>query len=62
MVVVINENFAFTNSYLSTLKSLTVNKQRLFSVLSQTFGLGQTNWDDKVWVIFDRTSSTHFGI
>ena len=35
-----------------------------FSSKFQTFGLGQTNWADKVWGIwgiFGRTISTHFG-
>ena len=33
----------------------------LFSVISQTFGLEQTNRADKFWGIFDQTISTHFG-
>jgi hypothetical protein len=35
-----------------------------FSLKSRTFGLGQTNWADKVWGIwgiFGQTISTHFG-
>jgi hypothetical protein len=34
-----------------------------FSLKSQTFGLGQTNWADKfwgIWGIFGRIISTHF--
>jgi hypothetical protein len=35
-----------------------------FSLKSQTFGLGQTNWQDKfwgIWGIFGQFISTHFG-
>ena len=34
------------------------------SVISQTFGLGQTNWANKfwgIWGIFAQTINTHFG-
>ena len=37
----------------------------LFSLKSQTFGLGQTNWADNLWGIsgiFGQTIRTHFGI
>jgi hypothetical protein len=33
----------------------------LFSLKSRTFGLGQTNWANKIWGIFGRTINTHFG-
>jgi hypothetical protein len=35
-----------------------------FSLKSRTFGLGQTNWANKltgIWGIFGQTISTHFG-
>ena len=37
---------------------------KLFSSKSQTFGLGQTNWADKfwgIWDVFGRFISTHVG-
>ena len=38
--------------------------EAFFSLKSRTFGLGQTNWGNKfwgIWDIFGRTISTHFG-
>ena len=38
--------------------------EAFFSSKSQTFGLGQTIWEDKffgIWVIFGRFISNHFG-
>jgi hypothetical protein len=38
--------------------------EALFSLKSRTFGLGQTNWADKfwgIWDIFSQSTSTHFG-
>ena len=32
--------------------------EAFFSMISQTFGLGQTNWADKFWGIFGQTIST----
>jgi hypothetical protein len=43
---------------------LQTRKEAFFSVISQTFGLGQTNWADKFGGItdfFGQTIRTHFG-
>ena len=48
----------------SEIHRLRTPRQRLFFLKSQTFGLGQTNWTENVWGIwniFTRFISTHFG-
>ena len=43
-------------------KARTMDAQwSLYSLKSQTFCLGQTNWADLFWGIFGQTISTHFG-
>ena len=63
--------FTFSFKFFSYLVNLLCWKARttdeqwsLLSLKSQTFGLGQTNWADKFWVIwgiFGPTISAHFG-
>ena len=47
-------------------KAQTMDAQlSLFSFKSRTFGLGQTNWTDEfwgIWDIFGQIISTHFGM
>ena len=49
--------------YVCTLTRTTDAQWSLFSLRSQTFGLGQTNWVDKfwgIWGISGQSISTHF--
>jgi hypothetical protein len=51
--------------YCARAHGLQTPNEALFSLISQTFGLGQTKWADKFWGtlgIFGRTVSTHFGL
>ena len=48
-----------------TIHGLLTPNKAFFSLKSRTFGLGQTNWADTFWGIFNifgRTISTHFVI
>ena len=68
-----NIDWTVSNNYLlqikATLCSLTPRttdtQWSLLSLKSRTFGLGQTNWANKFWVIwgiFSRTISIHFDV